>query len=144
MPVLSVHLIVAGILLVLAEFAVPGFVICFFGAAAIATGLVHAVFQTMSGAALVSTYIILTLAFVFGVRRFIPASFKGRVSSGSGDPDDDGVAGSHAVVAEAIAPDAPGKVDFRGSLWTASSDRAIHAGERVEIIRRNNLELIVK
>lgn len=144
MPALSIHLIVAGILLVLAEFAVPGFVICFFGAAAIATGLLYAVFPSMSMALLTLTYIVFTLAFVFGVRRFIPVAFKGNVSTEPGDPDDDGIAGSHATVAEAIAPDAPGKVDFRGSLWIASSDKAIPAGTRVEIVRRNNLELIVK
>ncbi len=144
MPALSIHLIVAGILLVLAEFAVPGFIICFFGAASIATGLLYAAVPTMGMSALVLCFIAFTLVFLFGVRRFIPVSFKGNVSAAGGNPDDDGVAGSHAIVSEAIAPDAPGKVDFRGSLWIASSDRAIPVGTRVEIVRRDNLELTVK
>ena len=56
----------------------------------------------------------------------------------------DDVAGARAVVAETITPACPGKVDFRGSLWSAEADTAIPAGEHVLIIERRNLTLFVK
>ena len=134
----------AGIALVVAEFAVPGVMICFFGAAAIALAGVYAVFPGLPFAAALALYIALSLAMVFGLRRFLPATFKGRTSVEAGDPDDDGVAGSRVRVVEAISPDVPGKVEFRGTLWTAAASEPVAAGETVVVERRDNLTLRVR
>ena len=136
--------LLAGIALVVAEFAVPGVMICFFGAAALVLAGVYAAFPGLPFAAALALYIALSLAMVFGLRRFLPKTFKGRSSVEAGDPDDDDVAGSLVRVAEAISPDVPGKVEFRGTLWTAAADEPVAAGEIVEILRRENLTLRVR
>ena len=74
----------------------------------------------------------------------MPRSFRGMVKIDRSDIENDDIAGAEAVVTEAIAPDAPGKVEFRGSQWTARADRALAVGERASIVRRNNLTLYLK
>ena len=136
--------LLAGIALIVAEFVVPGVMICFFGIAAVILAGVYALVPGLPTAAALALYIVLSLAMVFGLRRFLPNTFRGRTSVEAGDPDDDGVAGCHVRVAEAIVPDVPGKVEFRGSLWTAAAETAVPAGETVEVVRRDNLTLHVR
>ena len=136
--------LVAGIALVVAEFAVPGVMICFFGAAAIVLAGVYAVWPGLPFAAALALYIALSLAMLFGLRRYMPKTFRGKKSVEAGDPDDDSVAGASAKVVEAISPEVPGKVEFRGTLWSAAAAEPVGAGETVEIERRDNLTLHVR
>lgn len=133
-----------GIILIVAEFVVPGVMICFFGAAAVVLAGVYALVPSLPTGVALALYIVLSLAMVFGLRRFLPKTFRGRTSVERGDPDDDDVAGSHVRVAEAIAPDQPGKVEFRGSLWNAAATDSIPSGAMVEVVRRDNLTLHVR
>ncbi len=149
MPVLTLlspvsYWLLLGILLVVSEFVVPGFVICFFGVAAILVAGLYALFPSLAFSWAILIYIVLSLALVFASRRFLPKTFRGRTDVEKGDPDDDGVRGERVRVAEAIAPDVPGKVEFRGSLWIAAAEEAVPAGAVVEIERRDNLTLHVR
>jgi len=48
-------------------------------------------------------------------------------------------------VVEAIKPGDPnGRVEFNGTLWSAESAETIPAGTPVEIIKRENLTLVVR
>lgn len=133
-----------GIFLVVAEFAVPGVMVCFFGLAAIILAGIFAVFPGMPFSAAIAIYIVLSLSMVFGLRRFVPGVFRGRTSVEGGDPDDDAVAGSLVVVTEAVSPDSPGKVEFRGSLWSATSSDSLAAGDHAVVESRENLTLRVR
>lgn len=134
----------AGVALVVAEFAVPGVMVCFFGAAALVLAGVYAVWPELPFAAALALYIALSLAMVFGLRRFLPRTFRGRSSVEAGDPDDDSVAGAPAKVVEPISPGSPGKVEFRGSLWTAVASAPVAAGATVVVEGRDNLTLRVR
>jgi membrane protein implicated in regulation of membrane protease activity len=57
---------------------------------------------------------------------------------------DDEITGKTAVAETEILPHTPGKIMFNGSLWKAESDETIAAGERVEIIAKKSITLIVK
>jgi len=136
--------IVSGLLLVLAEFAVPGLVVCFFGAGAVVTGLALMLFPAMPFAAQLALFLAVSLLLLFGVRRFLPDSFRGDEKKRAGNPDDDGVAGGIAEVVEDISPALPGRALFRGTEWPAASDEAIAKGEHAVVVRRDNLQLVVK
>lgn len=145
MPLSPVDLwLIAGLVLIFLEFVVPGFVICFFGGGALLVAGALAIWPDLGSAAVVGLFIVFSLALLFGVRRFLPKTFRGRKEELRADPDSDDVAGSHVKVVEAIAPNVPGKVEFRGSLWIAAADTDISADAVVEVVRRDNLTLFVR
>ena len=133
--------VIAGGSLILAEFIVPGVFICFFGIGAVLTGIVALIFPDMPFTLALVLFAALSVTFLLVCRRFMPKSFRGTVKVDRSDIENDDVAGAEAVVTEAIAPDAPGKVEFRGAQWTARAGRAIAVGERAKIRERKNLTL---
>jgi membrane protein implicated in regulation of membrane protease activity len=135
---------VLGLLLVLSEFAVPGVMICFFGFAALLVAGLLLVWPTAPTSVVLAAYIVLSLALLFGLRRYMPKTFRGHAKAAESDPDEDDVAGSRVVVVEAVAPNRPGKVEFRGTNWTAVSDAALAAGAAAVVVRRDNLTLTVR
>ena len=135
---------IAGVMLVVAEFAVPGVFICFFGVGALLTGTAVWLFPSLPPAAQIALFAVLGVGVLAGCRRFMPQSFRGSKKIDDSDIENDDIAGAEAVVTEEIAPGAPGKVEFRGSQWTARADRVIAVGERASIVRRKNLTLFLK
>ena len=135
---------IAGAMLIVAEFAVPGVFICFFGVGALLTGAAVWLFPALSLTAQIALFTVLSIGFLIGCRRFMPQSFRGIRKVDHSDIENDDIAGAEVVVTEAIAPDAPGKVEFRGSQWSARADRALAVGERASIVRRHNLTLYLK
>lgn len=135
---------IAGVALILAEFSVPGVFICFFGIGALLTGCAVWIFPQMPFALTILLFSVLSVLFLFSCRRFMPKSFRGTTKVDSSDIEEDDVKGAEVVVTEAVAPDAPGKVEFRGSQWTARADRAVAVGERAKIRERKNLTLYLE
>ncbi len=133
-----------GVLLVGAELLIPGVLICFFGFAAMLIAAILLVFPGIPAAPLLLLYAVLSGSLILGLRRLMPKSFSGRTTDAKTDPDDDDVVGAPATVIEAIAPGTPGKVEFRGSNWTAVSDSPLPAGARAIVTARNDLTLSVK
>ncbi len=135
-----------GLALVLAELALPGFVIIFFGIGAWITAFCIWVgfVDQLSGQIMV--FLIASLGSLALFRKQGKNYFQGRVS---GKVDDvsrlDDVQGERAVVVEDIVPNSfTGKVEFRGTLWNADADTEIKKGAPVEVIERTNLTLKVK
>ena len=135
---------IAGLLLTLSEFIVPGVLICFFGVAAMLMAGLLLLWPAMPTSLLLTLYTITSLALLFGLRRYMPKTFRGHVKAAESNPDEDDVAGAAATVVEAITSTAPGKVEFRGTNWTAVADSDIPVGARVTVLRRDNLTLHVK
>ena len=136
--------LVAGGVLILAEFSVPGVFICFFGIGAVLTGIVALLFPHMPLTLALVLFAVLSVLFLVVCRRFMPKSFRGTVKVDQSDIENDDIADAEVVVTEEIAPDAPGKVEFRGGQWTARADRFIAVGERAKIRERRNLTLYLK
>lgn len=135
---------VAGVILILAEFAIPGVFICFFGIGALLTGLAAWMLPELSFAFELLLFSVLSVVFLLVCRRFMPKVFRGTETVDDSDIDNDDVAGAEVVVVEAVTPDAPGRVEFRGSCWNACADRVIAVGERAKIVRRRNLTLYLE
>lgn len=135
-----------GIVLAVSEFVVPGFVIIFFGAGAVITGIV----KLICGDVLSDGFAILIFALssVISLLAFRKTWVGGKVirdgnTKSAGDVDETCV-GHKVVVVEAIAPDCAGKVELNGANWTAESESAISAGAKAVVTERRGLTLVVK
>ena len=137
----SVVWAVVGVLFVLSEFVVPGFVVFFFGVGGLLNALLVALVPGLSGRIPVQLLIWaassgLALAFL---RRFFSRAFGGTLLD-----SDSRFVGETAEVAETITPEAPGRVRFEGTTWTAVSyDETIEPGEKVSVIEKQGTTLIV-
>ena len=136
--------VVAGLLLILSEFIVPGFLIFFFGVGAILTGGLLSLFGQSPVWFQLLFFVASSVAALFVMRDFFPGVFGGKERSNELPPDDEECTGKMAQVVEAIVPEIGGKVSFQGSEWHAVSDRRHEAGEFVRILRRENISLVVE
>ncbi len=135
--------IAAGAVMIVAEFAVPGLILIFFGIAAVLTGilasfgiLTDVVSQAFFWA--ISSFVLLLLL-RSQVKRFFPAFERY-------EPADEieGMKGRIVDVMEEITPENPGRVSFQGSSWIACSSAPIAAGGKAKITGRDNLVLYVE
>ncbi len=133
---------VFGLLLIGAEFIVPGFVVFFFGMGAILTSLATLFLPFLRGAigfqALIWTGLSL-ISFAF-LRKKFAAIFKGRL----GNKSEEDPLGKIAVVTEEITPDKPGRILFQGTTWRAISyTESFAPGQKVRILESDNLTFTV-
>ena len=138
--------IIVGLLLMLSEFLIPGFIIFFFGAAAIIVGVLQALIPSVPISIWIIATCVLGTVLLIACRRFMPKSMVGTKMTGKceTDVDNDGVIGEKVTVVEPITPARQGKVELHGSLWNAASDTDIPKGAVVTIADKKNLTLIVK
>lgn len=136
--------IVVGALLLGTELIVPfDFWLVFIGLAAIATGLVATLAPGLSDTAEWALFGLFAAVSVLFFRRLVRRRFTERPA----DPRvDDTLVGEAARALEAMAPGAAGRVELRGSLWSArnAGAGAIEAGARVRVVRVEGLSLHVR
>ncbi|MBN2103280.1 NfeD family protein [bacterium] len=135
----------AGILLLIMEFATPGLVIFFFGVGAIVVGVVCLLFDPSFTIQLV-IFLSASLILLFSLRKWLKKVFLGRKSELESEIIDtlDSFVGEKAVVLEKITPRAAGSVELHGTHWKAESDQEIKKGTTVKVIGKKNLVLKVK
>jgi len=134
MEILWWHWAVGGIALILAELAVPSFVLVWFGLGA----LVVALFVALAGIGLTAQlllWLVVSLALVAGwFRLFKPNMHKTRIGM-----SDANVVGEVGVLVHDVAPFAKGQVRFQkpilgADVWECIADEAIRNGERVKVL----------
>lgn len=137
---------IIGLVFMLAELAIPGFVVIFFGIGAWITALCAALGLVDSFNAQVAVFLVSSILTLVLFRKQGKKYFKGRVSGIAGAEDAlDNLRGQKAVALSDLVPKAlGGKVEFNGTVWEAESDMRISKGTTVEIVERKNLVLIVK
>lgn len=126
--------IVGGIILILAELAIPSFFIVWFGLGALLVGLLALAFD-LSLTAQLATWTLASLAMVALWFRVFKQSFQ-KTLSGTADGN---VIGQIGLLVSAVAPFERGKVRFQGPLlgseeWVCLADSPIAAGERVRVV----------
>jgi membrane protein implicated in regulation of membrane protease activity len=133
---------VIGLLFIGLEFAIPGFVIFFFGAGALITSVLSAIVPGLRSSIALQILIwlgtsSLSLAFL---RKYLSKVFRGRTLIDTGEES----SGKTAEVIERITPDSPGRVHFQGTSWKASSyTETLEKGETVTVLKQEGLTLIV-
>ena len=128
------HWAVAGIVLILAELAVPAFVLVWFGLGALVVALVAAL-ADISLTAQLSVWLFVSVVLVFlWFKVFKPGSHKTRIGM-----SDANVVGEVGLLTHDVAPFQKGEVRFQKPIlgadsWECIADEAVKAGERVRVL----------
>ena len=130
-----------GLGLLLLELVLPGLVILFFGAGAWITALVCAFFDiNLNWQILI--FLIASLLGLVLLRRYLKKRFFSKRDDETEDQLEEFI-GRKAKAVEDFK-DGAGKVDFKGTRWTARSDDAVSKGQWVTIQSKESLTLYVK
>lgn len=134
---------IIGVVLIISEFFIPGFVIFFFGSGALLNAVLTAVIPFLRSSILAQVLIWLGFSglSLFVLRRYFSKIFSGRLFEGRVSTD---MAGEKADVIEDISPGKPGRIRFHGTSWRAVSDtETFKVGETVEILKKENMTYVV-
>ncbi|WP_153133122.1 NfeD family protein [Dechloromonas hortensis] len=127
--------IVGGIVLILAELAIPSFFTIWFGLGALLVGLLVLSMPDLSLTTQLAIWTLASLAMVVLWFRVFKQSFhKTRIGMADGE-----VIGEIGLLVSAVAPFERGKVRFQRPVlgseeWVCLADTAIAAGERVKVV----------
>lgn len=135
--------ILLGLGLLAAELLTPGgFFILFFGAGALAVGVLTALWPAAPEWLQWLAFPAISILGVLAFRK----PLKERFLSLPGSKQVDTMAGETAVATDDIAPNGTGKVELRGASWSARnvSDRAIRGGERCRVEKVEDLLVFVR
>ena len=137
---------IAGLILILLEFLIPGVILVFFGLGAWVvvlttwTGLTGGLTSQLLLFAAASIVLLVTL------RRRFRARFIGFIGDGNEDDHNlDEFAGQVVKVIVDIDPENDdGRVEFKGASWKAVADSPIPAGRRAVIVAVEGIQLRVR
>jgi membrane protein implicated in regulation of membrane protease activity len=142
MDILWWHWVVLGLFLILVELAAAGgFYVIFFGIAALLVGLLSSMHAAGSIGAQLILFSVLSVASLLLFRDALVQHFQG-------DPratEIDQLVGEVAIVLEELPPGAVGKVELRGTTWSArtSTGALLPRGTRCRVTSVDGLTLSV-
>lgn len=132
-----------GLLLIGAEFLIPGFVIFFFGVGALLVAGITLLlpFLTSNFIAQGIIWLVSSISSLGFLRKFFSKTFKGKqIEAG----DEDEFIDKKVLVLEDIIKNKEGRVKFQGTSWKAIAyNEEIKKGDMAQIIKKKNLTLIV-
>lgn len=135
--------IYSGLLLLLLELVVPGFILCFFGLAAMTVGGLAFLFGDAFGShGQVAAFSVLSILYIVLLRRWLKSAFSGTRVTTATDFENEYV-GRVGKVTVAIEPPLAGRVMVGDAEWSASSDAPLAAGTDVKVVAQENLTLRV-
>ncbi len=134
-----------GLILMLMEFATPGFIIFFFGVGAWLVALI-CLFADISLNIQLIIFLVASVLLLVSLRKWMRTVFVGYKKYGKSSDDDMAeFVGKRAVVTKRIDPVAGGKIEFHGTSWSAeTNDGPIEEGAVVEITGKHGLTLTVQ
>lgn len=119
-----------GVGFLIAELAVPGFILIFFTAgcwiAALATWLFDIELTSQ-----ILIFIVSSLTLLFTLRKYSLKVFKGKTRADIDDHYTDSKIGKTAIVTKTITPNMPGEIKVMGSFWRAVAEVEIEEGQSV-------------
>jgi membrane protein implicated in regulation of membrane protease activity len=131
-----------GLVLFLLELVVPGFVIFFFGFGAWVTALVCLMFHPGTNLQIIIFALSSVLSLV-ALRRIIQKKFFYGKNEAA-DSVEDEFTGKDGVALSDFGPGKKGKVEFKGTTWSADSSSVIREGQEITIIKKSSFNLIVE
>lgn len=123
----------AGIAIMLAELAIPGFVILFFGIGCLGAAMIAA-WLPLNYAAQIITFLLISVLSLAFLRKFAVRWLVGHSESSPEYSSGNVPIGTRIRITAPIEPLQEARVHFRGTTWSAISDEHIAAGEEAEII----------
>ena len=133
----------AGAALILFELVTPGFVMCFFGLAAITVGALRGLLGAgFSPAWQAAAFSAVSVLYICLLRKW----FKRALTGGKVDNGDlpSEFVGRTGKVVTAIVPPHPGRIVLGDAEWSAVADVPIAVDADVKVISQNNLTMKVE
>jgi inner membrane protein len=133
---------ILGLGFFLMELIIPGFFIFFFGLGAWITALICLTSEPSINLQIIIFAVTSVLSLV-GLRRIIQKKFFYSRTNESEEVEDE-FTGREGIAASDFGGMQTGKVEFKGTTWTAESASEIKKGQRVVIIQKESFKLIVE
>ena len=135
--------IYVGTALLILEVIVPGFVLCFFGLAALSVGALRFVFgEAFDLAWELAAFSAFSVAYIVLLRRWFKRALVGDKQNDADLKDDN--LGRVGKVTSAIEPPLSGRVMLGDAEWTAAADQPIEKGANVKVVAQQNLTMKVE
>jgi len=138
----AIFWIIFGITTLLLELIVPGFIIIFFGVGALITALITWLIPAITTDFQLLIFLLSSGLFLALFRKTIRKSFSSANNPQSDEVEQEFVGKKAKAIEDFVSN--TGKVDFKGSTWTATSSDTIQKGDIVEIIKQDSIILEVK
>ncbi len=121
-----------GVLFLISELMIPGFILIFFTAGCWIAGLSVWLLK-IDLTTQVIVFIVSSLFLLFTLRKYSLKTFKGDSLDNVDDSYTESKIGKTAIVSKEITPGIPGEVKVMGSFWRAVADTRIEVGKSVVI-----------
>jgi len=121
-----------GVAFLIAELAVPGFILIFFTAGCWIAALAAWAFD-LEITRQILIFVVSSLALLFTLRKYSLKIFKGKIRDEVDDHYMDSKIGKTAIVTQIITPNVPGEIKVMGSFWRAVAEMEIEEGQSVLI-----------
>ncbi|MGN0847454.1 MAG: NfeD family protein [Kiritimatiellia bacterium] len=131
----------AGVGLMLMEIMTSGFVVFFFGLAAVTVGALLFAFE-WSMTVQVVLFTVLSILYLVTLRRYVKSVFLGDTAETQSIQSE--YVGRVGKVVEAIRPDVPGRILLGDAEWAATAKDRIEPGAEVRVVDQRNLTLSVE
>ena len=131
-----------GAFLMLAELASPGFVVFFFGLAAVTVSVLRWIFPALPLWGQLAAFSVLSIFYLLVLRRYIKSVFMGEKDE-SPSIDNEYV-GRVGRVVEEIRPEVPGRILVGDAEWAAQAATRLELGAEVRVVAQENLTLRVE
>ena len=131
-----------GAFLMLAELVLPGFVMFFFGLAAVTVSLFKWLFPSLPTWAQLAAFSVFSIVYILVLRRYLKKVFKGDTEQTASIQNE--FVGRIGRVVEIVRPDVPGRIMLGDAEWAATSATRLDVGTEVKVVSQNNLTLRVE
>ncbi|WP_263809353.1 MULTISPECIES: NfeD family protein [Salinibacter] len=136
--------VVGGTLLMLIEAVVPGGIAFFLGIGGVVVGGLRALGLLIDPLSSVVTWVFLSTGLTIALRPLMLRFVQGDVSLAMTDEDAEAM-GETVTVVEAVGPESPGRIRFRGAAWDARTlEGQLPEGAEAQLLYRDNLTWIVE
>ena len=133
---------IIGLVFALLELVIPGLVIIFFGVGAWIVALCSLIFD-LSLNAQILIFIVASVFSLVVLRKYLKNKFFGENRAAS-DALEEEFIGKTGIAETDMDENTEGKISFKGTLWNAETKHTIKKGDKVEIINKDSITLIVK
>ncbi|MBS1762432.1 MAG: NfeD family protein [Bacteroidetes bacterium] len=131
---------VLGFVFFILEFLLPGFILFFFAVGAWVVAIASLVFDISLNTQLL-LFVITSVLSIIALRKWVKNIMMGRKSNSE---IEDEILGRTGKAETYIGPGNDGRIEFKGTSWTARSNESIQPGEIVSIVGNESILLIVK
>lgn len=131
---------ILGFIFFIFEFILPGFILFFFAVGAWVVALACLLFDIPINLQLI-IFVSVSIVTILLLRKWLKGLVFGKKSSSE---IEDEIVGKTAKAESFIGPGNDGRIEFKGTSWSARSEDIIQPGEIVSIVGNESILLIVK